>query len=316
MLNSYFMLPLLTWVLYKPSKESSQTFKKMLKVYLVILVIYGIKESLTAQNPIVSFLRSHDLFALSAEQRTDYERFGFYRSQSLTMWCSSFGFTCGAAAAYLLYSYMSKIFKDNISTVIVVVLSLLGVFFCGTRSVFVSVFVIFLSITKYFKHIKWIMSVSLVCFLAYMVFGEILNDVLDSIIHHEDAGGSSIELRLVQYAAAYNFFIKNPIFGGGMNAVSVAMDQDSDLYGAESIIFTTLIGRGLFGIVTLFAMWLHPVLYMLKRKEFFLIFFVLGMALAKILSSIVGVPETFIFTFLIILLKDKEYQSIKRSIAK
>lgn len=300
---SAFMLSILVWSTYDNSL--SLKFKRLLFIYLGCLAVYGLYEAFTMTNPILDYLVSRNNIFI-AEQADDYVRFGLYRARSLTSWCSTFGTVCGVGFIYYLYNFLDHNYTKKNAIILIMLLSLSGVFACGTRSVITMVLIMSLCCVKYIQRIRIFIAILVVVSLGYFSFQDFFDQIFVSFVDHEHAGGSSLDLRSVQFLAAYSFFQENPIFGNGIGyTYSFATESNSSLMGAESIIFTTMIDRGFWGIVSILFLWVSSIVFLVRNKLSFLSFLVIGLAVGKIISSLIGIPETFIYPYVILLMKDR-----------
>lgn len=300
-------LPVLTWVFYEPSKNQI-LFRRIFSCYLIFLSIYGIYEGISFENPIMNWLDAHKLISLN-EFNENYVRFGFYRAQSLTEWCSTFGTTCAVGMVYFVNKFMEENNLKKVLNVVLVFSCVSAVFICGTRSVIACACIMLLSIVKYFKNVRWILISLITVLIGVTLFQDYLNEVVDAFVNYEDAGGSSVEMRVYQFAATLSFLQSNPIFGNGLGFVNVAMDLNAALLGAESIIFIVLIDRGIWGIITVYLMWVLSIYKCYKTGYVFLAFLLLGLAFAKTASALTGISETFVLPIIIMLIKDNMYKN-------
>lgn len=244
---------------------------KVFVAYLGIMSVFGLFEALTGANPFIGYLSSHGLKL--PEQRGEYIRFGLYRAQGFTIWCSVFGTACGLGLTYLLHLYFNGRFKGTAIHYALLSLLLIGVVACATRTIIAMTAIALVSILGYlYSNIKKFMPLICVAIVLFVFAQDVMYELIDSFINHEDAGGSSVEMRAVQYAAAYSFFEDSPIWGNGLGYVEVAKEKSMWLLGAESIIFKLLIDRGTIGIATDIFFVLHGLYVLYFQKNNFLIF--------------------------------------------
>ncbi len=299
-----FLMPILTWIVYEPESKGAQSFRKIFYIYMTILACYGIWEGFSGYNPIIESWNAENLIT-TPEQREDYVRFGIYRAQSLTIWCSVFGTSCAIAFVFFLNRLMDKKNKMQLFNIVFLILCIVGVFVCGTRTVFIAACIMSLSIAKYFKHAKWIVYSALSVLGVYYSFQDFFDQIIDSVINHEDTEGSSMALREIQFSAAYVFFQDAPILGNGLGYTIRAIEKSTTLYGAESILFTLMIERGMFGIVSTAFLWIYSVVYLIRKGHPFLAFIVVGLSFAKVMSLIPSISEMYIYCYVFILMKDE-----------
>jgi len=289
-----FLLPITLYLLYEPTLKYRQYFKRTVTVYLLVLVVYGVWESYNVSNPVLDYLRYSGM-SLS-EQSEDYIRFGMYRAQSLTIWCSAFGSACGIGLVYLLHQYFKRNLKANLLFWPFIALLAYGVVLSGTRTVIVMTCIAMFSLVGYFskRNIKKFIPIAISLCVLYLLFQGMFQEIVESIVHHEDTEGSTLEMRQYQYAAAYMFFEQSPIIGNGLSFTSQATEKNSELLGAESIIFSIIIDRGIIGLLT-FAYYIWNVVVTLYRKNCVpYIFLFLAFIFGKISSLLPSLDETWV----------------------
>lgn len=300
---TFYILPYLLWKLYKPTKSNVDFFNKCLIFYLLISSVYGINEAVTANNIFIDKL--NDIGLISNVVDDSYRRFGLFRARAFTIWCSIFGTICGIGLTYLLYQFFTGYIKFNRKSYILLFLLIFGVIASGTRSVIFMTLILLCSIIPYVKKniSKILLPLSLFLLGTIIFNNNIFNNVIDSFVNQDSVEGSSIEMREFQYAAALSFFYQSPIYGNGLGYISNAMELDTNLLGGESIVFSVLIDRGIIGAISLLLLFGQIFFFLIKEKMYFLCFFPLGFASAKVLSLIPGLNETYILFFLIPLIK-------------
>lgn len=303
-----FILPLALSVLYEGTNEQRIFFIKTFCIYLCALSVYGVFETIEASNPFIHYLLSHKM--ITAEQGEGYIRYGMYRSQSFTIWCSVYGVSCGFGLVYLLHQYFNKNLKGTIFVFTLFILLIMGVVISGTRSVMVTVAIAMFGLCGYvFKSLKRIIPVIVVLCLLVVIFQDIFNEIVESITKTDEFSGSSFDMREMQYAAAYAIFSQNPIFGNGLGFVSTATQKSAELLGAESIIFKLMIERGLIGVLTALFMVVQGAYALVKLKNYSLLFFYLAYVCGKNLSLFPSLEETFVLFYIIPLIKEFELSS-------
>ena len=238
-----------------------------------------------------------------AEVRDDYMRFGLTRCRSLLAWCSTYGVVCGYALITLLFATYYNIVRNRLFIYILSALLFIGVLSTGTRSVYLSFAIGMMPmIAFYSSKLKYIIGFIAICIIVYQNNQELFDSILDSFIHQDEAGGSSTELRELQFAAAYRFFIQHPFFGNGIDYVVTAMDKSTQLLGAESCIFIIMIDRGIFGFIA-YAVFNIELVWMLLKKSSnrLLIFIPLGILIGKLISAFIDIGELYPIMWLAII---------------
>lgn len=303
---TFYILPYLLWKLYEPTKPNVRFFNKCLIIYLLASSIYGLYEAISGNNVFANTLNDFGVVYSAVED--SYRRYGFFRARAFTIWCSIFGTICGIGLTFLLIQAFKGYIKFSKSIYLLFFLLMLGVIISGTRSVIFMTLILLCSVFPYVKkNIGRIFVPLFIIFLAIIIFdNNIFSSVVDSLINPSSVEGSSVEMREYQYTAALYFFNQSPIVGNGLAYISKAIEFDSDLFGGESIVFSVLIDRGVLGAITLGILYGQIFYILLKRRLYFLCFIPLGFVVAKVLSLIPGLDETYILLFLIPLIKQYE----------
>lgn len=302
-MNCYdYILVLCLYYIYKPTKSNNKFLFSLIFIYSAILIIYGIQEAITAENPVIQYL--YNIGMIRITQTDDYIRFGLYRAQSLTIWVSSFGTFCCFALVFLLLCAYKGIIKFNLRIYLLAPFLIVSVFLTGGRTIMVMTAIALMSLIPYFyKRPRYII------FFAVLVIAFIYNnpdyvsELADSFFNPDDAGGSSITGRQWQLLAALSYYYDSPIIGNGINFINEVQNQSSDILGAESIIYKTLVDRGNLGIITLVILYANIFYVLIKKKLYFLCFLPLAFAFGKTASLLPGQTEVYVLFWIIILLK-------------
>lgn len=112
--------------------------------------------------------------------------------------------------------------------------------------------------------VKYFTSFVVLLIFAYMILPEVFEKIFLSIVSifdpdmSEDWSGSSLEMRQIQTAIAFDEFLKNPIFGGGFSATRsiIGAPGYEDFYNAESALYLWAIDLGLIGVAAkIYILW-------------------------------------------------------------
>lgn len=280
-------------------------------IFVSVILSVGFIELSLGFNPIILWLKSVNIGDYSSEQSENYIRFGMYRCQSLMVWCSTYGVTCGFTALLLLLLNYYKRFKQPLLVVLMSLLLLFGMFTCGTRSVFVAISIALLAYVfqAAFKF-KYLLGGLLLLLCAYYLFPDFFDQVLLSLTDTSSVGGSDTELRQSQLKIALREFSNSPFIGNGAGRCAYLVNRNIGLYGAESFLFWTLIDRGIMGLVCSLILLFSTIKY-LKKQNFLLCFIPLGIMVGKYSSLFPDIEETYYFFYLFIVLR--AYQEFKTS---
>lgn len=305
-----YILVLDIWALYKPTKRNNKFLFYSLMGYLLLLDVYAVLESISFENPFLDYLRSSGIDI--PQQGAHYVRYGFYRSQSLTVWTSIMAIASGLGAVFLAYSFFEKILKPSILLYVVWAFCLIGVFISGTRSAMLVTAISAMCFLKRLINIKYIIILSVVGYVALMLTGDFFSEVADSFVNSDEAGGSSVEQRGLQFLVAYRYWMNAPIFGNGLEFTNILVAQDIGLLGAESIVFRLMLDRGLVGAFSFVFLYGYSCWILSKKGLSGLSFILVGFAFGKIISLMFTLEEAFSFTYVVLLMKMYNQEKLNR----
>lgn len=301
-----YLLALFFWYLFVAKKRNHKHLIYWMIAFTAIMALYGIVESFTSQNPFIRFLYRNHL--ISNIQREESFRYGLYRAQSLTIWCSAFGVASCMGFILVGHYYFSK-FKHSLLRplffLIYFVLCSLAVICCGTRSVYVVMVLSSLSFLPYFKirTLKLVIPMVFMVVLAYMFYGDFFRMITDSMINDEAVGGSSFNMRQTQWKVVLSISNKSFWFGHGLGSVPEMTSTYAGLYGAESLVFTTMIERGVLGLLSVAFLYGQIIIWLIRESQYRLIFVVVAFIVGKIISLFPGNGECYILMIIIPLYK-------------
>lgn len=306
--NCYdYILVICFWYIYKPNKSNNRFLYATIFIYASVLTLYGIQEAVTAENPFIQYM--YKIGMVHALQRDDYIRFGLYRAQSLTIWMESFGTFCCFALVFLLISAFKGIIKFDIKIYVISILLIASIFITGSRTMMVMTAIALMSLISYFyKKPKYLILFTFVIFIFVVNNPDYIEQIEDSFIYSSDAGGSSVEMRQYQLVAALSYYYQSPAFGNGVDYIGIVQKINSDILGAESILFKTLVDRGNLGIITLIILYINIFYVLIKRKLYTLCFLPLAYIFGKLGTLIYGHSELYVLFWIIPLMKLIEYK--------
>lgn len=292
------MFPFFVWKLYQPSEKINKFIITNVVIYVVVLSLIGYNEAVTLYNPLNVWKKG--LGVETGIQGEEYIRFGVYRAQSLTIWCSAYGVACGLGMVFLLNYWLKRYDKLRFAHYAVILMCIASVFICGTRSVILMTAIAVLSIMdKYKFKFQNVLLVVIVLIIADIYLPEYFNKVIDSFVNSDEAGGSSVEMRESQMYAAMYFYSQSPLIGQGVGYMAEALLKSAELLGGESILYSLLIERGALGIVSFILLFVEGALVLFRSGQKWLIFLLAAFFIAKIMSLLPGFNETYIFLYLI-----------------
>lgn len=307
---SLYIQFILCYILYKtyiPTYENNKFFISFLGVYLLSCCIVGAIESSSNIHPFRDFLMSIGKeLPLAGDNSV---RTGFNRTQSLTIWCEAYGVLLTMGLFSVQFLNTRNFIKSNATYLLICVLAIFGVLTTNSRTLFLAAVLVhlfyFVDIRKYTA--KFFLFV-IVMGVVILLYSDVVVSVYEGIINHEDSGGSTLEMRDVQFDLVLFIIRDDMLFGIGSNVSNQAILNyaDDGLHGAESCIFTTSLSRGIVGLVILFVLWGSIVIELLKTKRFVFIFMMAGFILAKIGTLCSTIEEYYILFYIIPLIRITE----------
>ena len=300
-----FILPLLLWI--NKDKLSLKQIQKYYRIYVILLVFYALFEAFSHSNPIMDFLNNSGWIS-TPKQPINYVRFGLYRAQSITYWSTAFGTLCATTLLYFLHSYYKQILKPTTSFYVLCSLISFGIMIQGSRTIIAMTCIMLLSIIHYMsKELRKFIPFFLIGGLAFIIFSTYLDKIITAFIDPDSISGSTTEMREMQLETTLLFFEQNPIWGNGLQYVSEAMKINPQLLGAESILFSTLIDRGIVGLICLILYALFVLVALIRNHHYSLCIIAIAFFWAKYNSLLPSLSETYILLPLILLM-DLDYR--------
>ena len=318
------IFPFLSWFSISREKDLWKIVFINFAIIAMILTICGIVELALGVNVVSLYLENNGVLSLQ-EVRDDYIRFGMVRCRSITAWCSTYGVICILIlVSYLLLTYYNrnktlKIFLANNKCIyILCALLFIGIISTGTRSIYTTFIIALIPFASLaLLKPKYIVGIFIVLLLIYYNYIDLFNEILDSFINHEEVQGSSVDLRQTQFDIAYEEFSKSPIWGHGYWAIHELKAKRTALMGAESVIFSLIVDRGLLGVISfIFFNW-EIVQFLRKQGNSILIFVPTAFMIGKLMSAFINIDTTYILFYVFIINQAaNEYKQIQKNSLK
>ncbi len=306
-LNTIYLFPFVVWCVLDEEKDVKMLLY-LFCVYFGFCVIYALVELALGENIIVKNLLRMNIVNENVINYTEI-RFGFKRLQSIFDTPMSMGMAM-AVFGYLLFETRKMLKESNFFIDILLVACLVLPWLSGARSVFVSAFIILIPIlNQTMKGNRFALLKIALLGGGFFLLGGWFMTLIDSFIHSDTAvTGSSVDMRLLQFAVIMPFFLNSPIWGNGYAYTwSFVKAVDADLLGAESIWLQMLVDFGVIGGMAYIAC----IIYMAKHLKSMFGRSGYAMPVAVIvgysLSTFLGLELNYFFIICIMLMKIYEF---------
>lgn len=284
LLFKYFALLYIYWAF--SIEDSIKPTLKITFAGLLVLTAFGAMNYLTKSADFVSSLMSgievvgmgnygEDVGQMFAER----ERF---RVQAMFLNPFDYGYINILTLLLHLFGYVRR-YEGKWMFLLVVACSIFGVISCGCRTnifcCLAGVSVFFLLAFKLGKTLRIVLIVTCAAILSYQ-FVPSVQDTIDNMLtmfdKQSDVGGSSMELRQLQYAAVLYHIQNSPLFGCGYHYFLIDMGwgqgieylKDSRLAGLEGVAMNYILERGFVGFSLYLVFYLSILVSFLMNRKY------------------------------------------------
>ncbi len=287
------------------TEEDVRLYIKAGLVVAILITCLGLFESIFKDNPWLDFVYMNSPQDENTKGRMWYTppfigeslqmRLGMVRAYS------TFGIhiAFGTACVFLLYLFMTiSKYKfhliKNKQLVVVILLLVAGALASNSKTPLVGIVVMifaFYSVSQVFQP-KIILPLVAVFVAVFVFFPDLIVANFMSLFNPElaeEAGGSTVAGRQLQFKVALEMFSKNPLFGNGIDSISVLRNIGNNdlILGAESSFLKILPERGLLGLAAYIVTYLTLFRYGKRYLPFNLcFFFLLSLAVMEFATGI------------------------------
>lgn len=267
------------------SIRNDRDMKKVLRysfVGIVALFILGLINLVEEKSDYLTEITSErQAFGRDSVVGEFYGTADRFRVQATFSLACTYG--CVNIAYFIMYLYggVKKLINKYISF-LAMAFSMFGIFMCGFRSLIICIIVALASYWifayKGFSKIKYVLIFILISSILYLNVPEI-RDRIDMAINtmtstkgDVEVGGSSIEMRIIQFLAVWDHIAGRELIGCGYGYFMIDMGwgvdalksvKDSHLWGLEGIQLNFLLERGIigFGLLLFFIFYVFENFY-------------------------------------------------------
>ncbi|MCQ2107274.1 MAG: O-antigen ligase family protein [Fibrobacter sp.] len=313
--NTIYVYPFIVWCVLDTKKDVKWLLGGFI-AFFSFCAIYALVELALDQNIIIENLQMKYLVNENVINYTEV-RFGFKRLQSIFCTPMSMGLAMSAFAYVLYEKYKTLVQKDFLMFCLIILCFALP-WLSGARSVFLAAIVIMFPVLRtIFKSGSFVLLKIALVGGAIFWGGAWVMTLVDSFVHSDTAvTGSSLDMRLMQFAVIVPFFLNSPIWGNGYAYTwTFVKAVDKDLLGAESIWLQVLVDFGILGaiayIVCIVSMYKNLTRYRKDGK-----FLPLAVILGYTMSTFLGLELNFFFILCMILIKNYQWEDEEREAEK
>ena len=276
LLFKYFTLAYAFWAV-----KDEKSLKPILQVSLyclIALTFFGALNYITKSAVFVNALTEGRTSMYGDVALGDaYTESVRFRVQSMFNHPFDYGYICAAILLLHLHGWYRHL-ESKRDFMIAIICCSFGILICGSRTVWMSAA---LSIACYSMWafqlsrnvIYGIVAMMLMILSYYTVpaVEEKVNQVTDVFVEDSETEGSSIQLRMIQYASVLIHIEGHEWLGLGKGYWEHTYTEDrasvSDLYGVESVILQTLLERGIIGLFLWAAFYTIIFLYFWRNRK-------------------------------------------------
>lgn len=271
------------------NSDDSSIFFKLLLPATIIMTLYGVTTAFTHTNPVLDSVGLKDRFLMDGD-------YGFrsFRVSSACISSSVYGLVCATLGLTSMF-----LIKDKTKIqIFAICMLLLNVFLTATRAAIIPSiigFIIFIILDKGVSGvIKYILlGIAALLFIFpllpdtitnYMI--ELTDSIFDVILPSgtggEKYGGSNLNARSMQIAAAMEFLKEKPLFGHGFGYFGEVLfqgDSHLELLGMESYLCFMGVERGIVNLIAECLFYISGFIYFFKHRSLNKLYADVGIAL-------------------------------------
>lgn len=257
-----------------PTYDELKKHKNILYTTIGILSVVGITSYVMKYNFVAFGIDDTNVWIEGAGGRA-------FRSVATQVSPAIYGMICAALAIFIL-----QIEENKSTTYLMLTLLLANIICCSTRSplmeliVAISAFYILKGARQF---VKYLFVAAIVLFVGLDILSTAIPEVHDLVggitdiftTGGENTKGSNVEMRQLQLAASYAYFLQNPIWGNGVLFIGSITSKtgqyhhlyNTDLLGSEGYIYYLLIEYGIIYIILIITLTIKLIRYFLEYRK-------------------------------------------------
>ena len=258
LLFKYFAIAYAFWAV--KDEKSLKTILRISIYCLIVLTFFGVINYMTKSGMFVNAVTEGRTSMYGDVGLGDlYAESSRFRVQSMFQFAFDYGYICAAILLLHLHGWYRHL-ESKKEFIIAIACCIFGILTCECRIVWVSAL---LSIACYSlwvfqlsRNVMYAIVIVILMIIAYNTVPAVeekVNKVTDVFVEKNEVEGSSIEMRMAQYAYVLIYIEGNEWLGLGKGywfySYTVNPDSVRDLLGIESVILQNLLERGIIGLV-------------------------------------------------------------------
>ena len=259
LLFKYFALAYAFWAV-----KNEKSLKPILQVSLyclIVLTAFGALNYIQKNAIFVNALTEGKTSMIQEDVSLGnvYTESSRFRVQSMFKSAFDYGYICAAILLLHLHGWYRHL-ESKRNFVIALVCCSFGILMCGCRIVWVgtlfSIFCYSMWVFQMNRNVMYGMIAIILMIMSYATIPAVedkVNKVTDVFVEDSETGGSSISLRMSQYAYVLIHIEGNEWLGLGKGYWSYIYNEDrrsvEGILGVESVILQNLLERGIIGLI-------------------------------------------------------------------
>ena len=259
LLFKYFALAYAFWAV-----KNEKSLKPVLQVSLyclIVLTAFGALNYIQKNAIFVNALTEGKTSMIQEDVSLGdvYTESSRFRVQSMFKSAFDYGYICTALLILHLHGWYQRL-ESNRAFMIAIACCSFGILICGCRIVWVgtifSIFCYSMWVFQMNRNVLYGMIAVILMIMSYLTIPAVeekINNVTDIFVEDSEAKGSSIQMRMTQYASVLIHIEGNEWLGLGKGYWSYIYNEDrrsvEGLYGVESVILQNLLEQGIIGLI-------------------------------------------------------------------
>ena len=259
LLFKYFALAYAFWAV-----RNEKSLKPILQVSLyclIVLTVFGVLNYIDKSAMFVNALTEGKTSAVyeGVALGDIYTESARFRVQSMFNYAFDYGYMCAAILILHLHGWYRNLESKRVF-IIALICCFFGIIMCGCRIVWVgtifSIFCYSMWVFQLNRNVLYGMIAVIIMIMSYLTIPAVedkVNKVTDVFVEDSETKGSSISLRMSQYAYVLMYVEGHEWLGLGKGYWSYIYQEDrrsvEGILGIESVILAYLLERGIIGLI-------------------------------------------------------------------